>query len=81
MSRHWKKYNAMKFLRELNTNEPDDFKNYLSMDLATFDPYIQKQDTIMKNNIPPEEWLIETLRFLVTGRSYESLKFSTEISV
>lgn len=34
----------------------------------------------MRISIPPEERLIETLRFLATGRSYEDLKFSTGIS-
>ncbi|XP_026481681.1 uncharacterized protein LOC113388523 [Ctenocephalides felis] len=43
-------------------------------------PYIQKQNTQMRDSIPAEERLIVTLRFLATGRSYECLKFSSGIS-
>ncbi|XP_023312377.1 uncharacterized protein LOC111692556 [Anoplophora glabripennis] len=41
---------------------------------------IQKEDTIMRQAITPHERLTSTLRFLVTGRNYEDLKFSTGIS-
>jgi len=34
----------------------------------------------MRQAIHAEERLIATLRFLATGRSYEDLKFSTEIA-
>lgn len=33
-------------------------------------PYIQKEDTIMRGSIAPEERLIITLKFIATGRSY-----------
>ncbi|XP_047998551.1 protein ANTAGONIST OF LIKE HETEROCHROMATIN PROTEIN 1-like [Leguminivora glycinivorella] len=66
---------------------PEDYRNYLRMDektylklLKTVSPYIEKQDTIMRNAISPHERLTVTLRFLATGRSYECLKFSAIIS-
>lgn len=34
----------------------------------------------MRESISPEERLIATLRYLATGQSYESLKFSTGIA-
>lgn len=34
----------------------------------------------MRQAISPEERLVATLRFLATGQSYESLKFSTGIA-
>ncbi|CAH1638886.1 unnamed protein product [Spodoptera littoralis] len=43
-------------------------------------PYLQKQNTRMRNCITAEERLTVTLRFLATGRSYECLKFSYGIS-
>lgn len=80
-------YSDINLLRELRTNEPNDFKNYPRMGADTFyellaliSPYIKKQDTIMREGIPPEERLMVTMRFLATGRSYECLKFSTAIS-
>ncbi|XP_041983090.1 putative nuclease HARBI1 [Aricia agestis] len=57
------------------------------MDVSTFNellkmvtPYLQKQNTRMRNCITAEERLTVTLRFLATGRSYECLKFSYGIS-
>lgn len=43
-------------------------------------PYLKKQDSMMRQTIPPEERLIAILRFLATGRSYKNLKFSTCIA-
>ena len=66
---------------------PQDWDNYLRMDedrylelLSLVTPIIVKQNTKMRIAIPPHERLIVTLRYLVTGRSYEDLKFSTVIS-
>ncbi|KAM0734487.1 Protein ANTAGONIST OF LIKE HETEROCHROMATIN PROTEIN 1 [Formica fusca] len=77
----------MPLLRELRENDPENFKNYLQMDNSTFEyilnlirPYIQKQDTVMRECITAEERLAATLRFLTTGRSLQDLKFSTSIS-
>ncbi|KAJ8911111.1 hypothetical protein NQ315_003373 [Exocentrus adspersus] len=79
-------YSHINLIKEL-TNEPDDFRNYLRMDEATYrhlldliSPLIKKDDTVMKRSITPHERLSATLRFLATGRSYEDLKFSTCIS-
>ena len=51
------------------------------MDAASYDelldmvrPLIQKEDTIMREAIPPNERLSITLRFLATGNSFEDLK-------
>ena len=40
---------------------------------------ITKQNTIMRMAIPPRERLALTLRFLVTGESFESLSFQFRI--
>jgi hypothetical protein len=39
-------------------------------------PLIVKQDTVMRNAITPEARIAAPLRFLVTGRSFEDLKFA-----
>jgi len=85
LNRH--KFSDITLLRELEENNPDDYKNYLRMDSKDFQflleligPNIRKQDTVMRAAISAEERLIATLRFLATGRSYEDLKFSTCIS-
>nr|XP_022900758.1 protein ALP1-like [Onthophagus taurus]XP_022900759.1 protein ALP1-like [Onthophagus taurus] len=81
------KYSHMKLLKELEQDEPTDFKNYLRMDSDTYmtlltliSEKITKQDTIMRNAIPVEERLVATLRYLATGCSYEDLKFRTGMS-
>ncbi|PIO23102.1 hypothetical protein AB205_0125870 [Aquarana catesbeiana] len=77
----------MPLLRELQENNPDDFRNCLRMTdpifhrlLALLTPYITKQDTCMWQAITPKQRLIATLRYLVTGRSLQDLKFTTGIS-
>ena len=81
------KFSHMSLLKELQENNPDDFRNYLRMTddafrvlLALVSPKIAKKDTVMRKSIPAEERLIATLRYLATGRSLEDLKFSTGIS-
>lgn len=80
-------FSHMSLLRELRANDPNDYRNYLRMDEDTFNhllslvgEHLRKQDSVMRQAIPPEERLIATLRFLATGRSYEDLKFSTCIA-
>lgn len=80
-------FSHMSLLRELQENNPDDFRNYLRMTdpifyrlLALVSPYILKQDTCMRLAITPEQRLIATLRYLATGRSLQDLKFTTGIS-
>ncbi|CAI6365943.1 unnamed protein product [Macrosiphum euphorbiae] len=81
------KFGHLPLISELRNNNPEDFKNYLRIDGTTFDflldligPLIQKEDTIMRESIPPEQRLLATLTFLATGMSYQRLKFSTAIS-
>lgn len=71
-----------RLLRELRDDEPEDFRNFLRMNAASYDelldmvrPLIQKEDTIMREAIPASERLSITLRFLATGNSFEDLKF------
>ncbi|KAJ8926168.1 hypothetical protein NQ314_021489, partial [Rhamnusium bicolor] len=76
----------MPLLRELRLNEQDDLKNYLRMPGHVFDELLSKISITTYNkkgyckSISPEERLVATLRFLATGQSYESLKFSTGIA-
>ncbi|XP_039962355.1 putative nuclease HARBI1 [Bactrocera tryoni] len=74
-------------LKELEISCPKDYKNFLRMDVAVYNdllalitPLIEKQDTIMRDAISPNERLSVTLRFLATGESYESLKFPSRIA-
>ncbi|KAG0721053.1 putative nuclease HARBI1 [Chionoecetes opilio] len=67
--------------------EKNDWFSYLRMDedsyrqlLSLVSPMIKKEDTCMRTAISPHERLTATLRFVATGCSYESLKFSTCIS-
>lgn len=43
-------------------------------------PYIRKQNTVMREAIPPWKRLSATLRFLATGNSFQDLAFSTRIA-
>jgi hypothetical protein len=74
-----------KLLRDL-LSDPYHYKNFLRMDLVTFEsllaevePLIRKQDTVMRNSICPAEQLAVTLRFLATGESYTSLQYQFRI--
>jgi hypothetical protein len=87
VKKYREKFNHMPLLHELRENYPDDFRNYLRMDITSFKVLLDlvkskivKTDTVMRKSISPEERLSATLRFLATGRSYEDLKFSTGIS-
>ncbi|KAF9405287.1 hypothetical protein HW555_013917 [Spodoptera exigua] len=73
------KYSDIRLLKDLACDEPDDFKNYLRMEISTFNELL-KMVTPMRNCITAEERLTVTLRFLATGRSYECLNFSYGIS-
>jgi hypothetical protein len=39
-------------------------------------PFIEKEDTVMRNAIPASQSLSATLRFLVTGQAFEDLIFT-----
>lgn len=80
------RFSHTNLLNELRFH-PKDWHNYLRMDedtysklLAIVSPFIERQDTVLREAISPHERLTATLRFLATGRSYEDLKFSTIIS-
>ncbi|XP_069585020.1 uncharacterized protein [Ranitomeya imitator] len=77
----------MQLVRELQDNNPHDFRNYLRMSEESFKhlleritPLIQRKDTVMRAAIPADERLAVTLRFLATGRSLQDLHFSSAIS-
>ncbi|XP_055846366.1 uncharacterized protein LOC129912239 [Episyrphus balteatus] len=74
-------------VNKLKLTEPEDYKCYLRMKdeqfqelLSLVDPFIKKQDTLMRTAISSEQRLILTLRFLATGNDYSDLKFSSRIS-
>ncbi|KAM4026827.1 uncharacterized protein ACNLHF_022691 [Anomaloglossus baeobatrachus] len=80
-------FSHMRLVRELQENNPHDFRNYLRMSEESFKlilesvkPYIQRQNTRMRAAVPAEERLAVTLRFLATGRSLQDLHFSAAIS-
>lgn len=81
------KYSNVNLLNELRFNEPDDYQNFLRLDSSTFDKLlalievqIKKQDTCMRDAIPPSQRLSITLRYLATGNSFEDLKFTSAVS-
>lgn len=71
-----------KLLVELRAEEPALYRDFLRMNeeqyehlLALVTPYIQKQDTVMRESISAGERLVLTLRFLATGESFRSLQY------
>ena len=55
-------YGHAKLLKELRISEPEDFRNFLRMDVQSFDellglvePLIRKQETVMRSSIPPSD--------------------------
>ena len=64
-------YHAL--VQELSSEDPSGLKNFLRMDMATFNellemvtPIIKRRDTLMRDSISPAERLALTLRFLAT---------------
>ncbi|XP_011883714.1 PREDICTED: uncharacterized protein LOC105570872, partial [Vollenhovia emeryi] len=71
---------------ELALEDPNRFRRCLRMDTEPFQyllekvtPLIEKQNTDMRQSIPPSERLSLTLRHLATGESQESLRLSFRI--
>ena len=72
---------------ELQSENPADFENYTRMPVIAFHtlltkikPHIEKEDTHLRESIPPGARLEATLRFLAAGGSYASLQYATRIS-
>lgn len=70
----------------MRSEDSDYFNRFFRMRHDLFDqlvelvtPYIQRQNTNMRQCISPKERLSLTLRFLATGESYRSLEYSTRI--
>ena len=64
------------------------YSNYMRMDEQCFDrllnlvrPLIQKEDTVMRLAITPEQRLAVTLRYLATGATFTDLYYNFRISV
>ena len=81
------KFGHTELLLELSHNEPSDFKNFLRMDIDTYnellkmvEPLIVKQTTNMRQPISPTERLSITLRYLATGNTLSS-SFSDMLTV
>lgn len=67
-------------IQELSAEDPNGLKNFLRMDMASFNellemvtPLIKRRDTLMRNSISPAERLALTLRFSATGELIISL--------
>ena len=80
------KFGHTELLLELSHNEPSDFKNFLRMDIETYnellkmvEPLIVKQTTNMRQPISPTERLSITLRYLATGNTFEDQTFVSAI--
>ena len=76
-----------RIVRELATEDPSSFMEYLRMDEDHFNhlvslvsPLIKKDDTCMREAISPAERVALTLPFLATGESFHSLAFQFRIS-
>lgn len=70
----YRRFGHMEMIQELRTMYPDEYRNYLRMDeealnllLTKVRHIIRKEDTIMRESIPPEARLAATLRYLATG--------------
>lgn len=80
------RYGHTEMVQELRAY-PEDYKSFLRMDedtykllLRTVSPFIEKQNTTMRDSISTHERLMATLRFLATGESQLQLRFSSCIS-
>ncbi len=81
------KYSHINLLKDISYTELDDYKNYLRMSEESFnkllrmvEPYLIREDTVMRKSLPVYDRLVLTLRYLATGRNFEDLKFSAVMS-
>ncbi|KYN21916.1 hypothetical protein ALC57_05700 [Trachymyrmex cornetzi] len=70
-----------------SVEDPSSFLNYIRMEqyvleklLQFVTPYIQKQNTVMREAISSRDRLSVTLRFLATGNTFQDLSYSTRIA-
>ena len=73
--------------KELKEQDSDGFKGYATMDVDHFEelvyvinPFLQKQDTNMRDCISLEQRYSVTLRHVSSGKSFRSLKHQFRIS-
>ena len=67
---------------QYSEQDSDGFKGYVRMDINHFEefvhllsPFLQKQDTNMRECISPEERCCVTLGYLASGKSFRSLQY------
>ncbi|XP_071653673.1 uncharacterized protein [Temnothorax longispinosus] len=72
---------------ELGPEDPASFSNYTRIKedvlndlLLLITPYIQKQNTVMREAISPRDRFSATLRYLATGNTFQDLAYSTRIA-
>lgn len=72
--------------KELRLEDKEYFQRFFRMRADLFDrlvdmvtPFIQRQDTNMRQCISPRDRVSITLRFLATGETYRSLEYSMRI--
>jgi len=80
-------YSHTVLLKEISVTEPEDYQNYFRMNerlytmlLEKVQPFIKREDTVMRRSISASEKLAVTLRYLATGRNFEDIKFSVIMS-
>ena len=73
-------------LREFRLENEEDYFNFLRMSPDVFDSLyglvkeeLTKQNTVMREAIPPYLKLAATLRYLITGESFSSLQYTFRI--
>ena len=85
-SKNWflqhSKFGDAELLLEQRHNEPQDFQNLLRMDFESYnellrmvEPLIRKQTTNMLGPTSPTKCLSISMRYLVTGNTFEDLNF------
>lgn len=81
------RYSGNKLMNDLSYKCSGKFENFCRMTSADFEyllnligPSISKQDNHLRKSIPARERLAVTLRFLVSGDSYQSLSYLFKMS-